>query len=126
MGLSASLQRLLATSAEVLRTRVEMLSMEFQEEGVRDREPFSLEQVSLFFLGASLLLATLFTLLIVWGSHRLLALAAFAVLHLAAGVGAALVLRRKLRSRPWLFSATGNGRRRRLADIRTERLYLSL
>ena len=105
-GLLASLQRLLATSAEVLRTRVEILSTEFEEEGVRLRELFFLEQVSLFFLGVGLLLATLFTVLIFWDSHRLSALAAFAVLYLAAGVGTALLLRRKLRNRPRLFSAT--------------------
>lgn len=105
-GLLASLQRLLATSAEVLRTRVEILSTEFEEEGVRIRELFFLEQVSLFFVGVGLLLATLFTVLIFWDSHPLSALAAFAVLYLAAGVGTALVLRRKLRNRPRLFSAT--------------------
>ncbi|MCW8903823.1 phage holin family protein [Sedimenticola sp.] len=117
-GLLASLQRLLATSAEVLRTRVEILSTELEEEGVRVRELFFLQQVSLFFLGLGLLLATLFVLLVFWDSHRLSSLAVFAALYLTAGVGTAWVLRRKLRNRPRLFSAS-------VAELRKDRERLA-
>lgn len=41
-----------------------------------------------------------------WETHRLSVLAAFAVLYLAIGVGAALMVRNKLRNRPRLFSTT--------------------
>lgn len=105
-GLLASLRRLLAASTEVLRTRLEIFSVELEEEGVRVRELFFLVQVSLFFLGVGLLLATLFILLIFWDSHRLTALAAFAALYLVAGIGTTLVLRHKLRSRPRFLGAT--------------------
>jgi uncharacterized membrane protein YqjE len=105
-GLLASLQRLLASSAEVLRTRVEILSTELEEEGVRVRELFLLEQVSLFFLGLGLLLVTLFVVLAFWETHRLPVLAGFAVLYLAIGTTTVLVMRHKLRTRPRLFSAT--------------------
>lgn len=105
-GLMASLRQLLATSAEVLRTRVEILSTEVEEEGVRVRELFLLEQVTLFFLGLGLLLLTLFVVLAFWDSHRLLVLAVFAVFYLAVGAGAALVLRHKFKTRPRIFSTT--------------------
>lgn len=105
-GLLASLQRLLSTSTEVLRTRLEILSNELEEEGVRIQHLLLLEQLALFFIGLGLLLATLFVILAFWDSHRLLVLAAFAAFYLVVGVGAALLLRRKLRNRPRLFAAT--------------------
>lgn len=105
-GLLASLQRLLATFAEILHTRVEILSTELEEEGVRVRELLLYELVSLFFFGLGLLLVTLFVVLAFWDTHRLSVLAAFAVFYLAIGVGTALVVRHKLKTRPRLFSAT--------------------
>jgi uncharacterized membrane protein YqjE len=65
-GLLASLRQLLATSAEVLGTRVAILSTELEEEGVRVRELILFEQMSLFFLGLGLLLATLCVVLAFW------------------------------------------------------------
>jgi uncharacterized membrane protein YqjE len=105
-GLLASLQRLLSTSAEVLRTRLEILSTELEEEGVRVQQLFLLEQLSLFFIGLGLLLATLFVILAFWDSHRLLVLAAFSIFYLVVGIGTALLLRRKLSRRPRLFAST--------------------
>jgi uncharacterized membrane protein YqjE len=105
-GLWASLQRLLATSAELLHTRVDILATELEEEGLRVKELLLYERVSLFFLGLGLLLATLFVILAFWDSHRLSVLAAFAVFYLAIGTGTALVARHKLKTRPRLFSAT--------------------
>jgi len=105
-GLLASLRQLLATSAEVLRTRVAILSTELEEEGIRVRELILFEQMSLFFLELGLLLATLCVVLAFWETHRLLTLAAFAVFYLAIGTGTALVIRHKLKTRPRLFSTT--------------------
>jgi uncharacterized membrane protein YqjE len=105
-GLLASLQRLLSTSTDVLRTRLEILSNELEEEGLRVQQLFLLEQLSLFFVGLGLLLATLVVILAFWDSHRLMVLAAFAVFYLVVGIGAALLLRRKLSNRPRLFAST--------------------
>lgn len=105
-GLWASLQRLLATSAEILHTRVDILSTELEEEGLRIKELLLYERASLFFFGLGLLLATLFVILAFWDTHRLSVLAAFAVFYMAIGAGIALVARHKLKTRPRLFSAT--------------------
>lgn len=105
-GLLASLQQLLASSAEVVRTRVAILSTELEEEGVRVRELFLLAQVALFFFGLGLLLVTLFVVLAFWDTHRLAVLASFAVLYLAIGGGTAWMLLHKLKTRPGLFAST--------------------
>jgi len=105
-GLLASLRQLLATSAEVLRTRVAILSTELEEEGIRVREMILFEQMSLFFLGLGLLLTTLCVVLAFWETHRLSVLAAFAVFYLTIGTGIALVIRHKHKTRPRMFSTT--------------------
>jgi uncharacterized membrane protein YqjE len=105
-GLLASLQRLMATFAGILHTRIEILSTELEEEWIRLRELFFYGLISAFFLGLGLLLVTAFVILAFWESHRLSVLAVFAVLYLAIGVGAALAVRHKLKTRPRLLSAT--------------------
>jgi uncharacterized membrane protein YqjE len=97
---------ILATSAEVLSTRVAILSTELEEEGIRVRELILFEQMSLFFLGLGLLLTTLCVVLVFWETHRLLVLALFAVFYLTIGAGTALVIRHKLKTRPRMFSTT--------------------
>lgn len=105
-GLLGSLQRLLATFVEILHNRVEILSTELDEEWVRIRELYIYQSVSAFFIGLGLLLGTLFVVLVFWDTYRLSVLAAFAVFYLAIGIGAALVVRHKLKTRPALFSVT--------------------
>lgn len=105
-GLLAALQRLLATFANILHTRIEILSTELEEEGERIRQLFMYGLVSLFFLGLGLLLATVFVVVAFWETHRLYVLAGFTVFYLGIGVIAALVARHKIKTRPRLFSAT--------------------
>jgi uncharacterized membrane protein YqjE len=105
-GLLAALQRLLATFTEILHTRIEILSTELEEEGTRVRQLFMYGLVSLFFLGLGLLLATVFVVMAFWETHRLYVLAGFTVFYLGIGVGIALVVRHKIKTRPRLFSAT--------------------
>lgn len=105
-GLLVSLRQLLATSARVMHTRVEILSTELEEEGVRVGELLLYGLMTMFFLGLGLLMVTLFVILVFWDTHRLVVLACFAVFYLAIGAGIALVVRHKLRTRPRMFAAT--------------------
>jgi len=59
-GLLASFQRLVATLLEILQTRVEILSTEFEEERVRLRELVVFGFLTLFFVCAGLTLVTVF------------------------------------------------------------------
>lgn len=105
-GLLASLQRLLATSLEILQTRVEIVATEFEEERERIRELVVFGFVALFFVNIGVVLLTLFTVMLFWETHRLYVLGGFAVLYLGLGLIAATVLRRRNRSRPRLFATT--------------------
>ncbi len=105
-GVLASLRRLLATAAEILQTRLELLSVELEESGHLLRELLTYALVALFFLGFGMLLLTLLVVVIFWDTYRLPVLAGVTALYLAIGIGAALRVRHTLRTRPRLFAAT--------------------
>lgn len=117
-GLLVSLRRLLATFAEILHTRLEILSVELEEEGVRVRELLTYALAALFFLGFGLLLLTLLVVVVFWDTHRLPVLAGVTALYLALGIGAALMARHKLKTRPRLLAVT-------LAEIGKDREHLT-
>lgn len=105
-GLLASLRRLLATSLEILQTRVEIVATEFEEERERIRELVIFSFLTLFFTSIGLLLLTLFIVILFWETHRLYVLGGFALLYLTLGIVAGAVLRQRLRTRPRLFATT--------------------
>jgi len=105
-GLLASLQRLLATAIEILQTRVEIIATEFEEERVRIRELVTLGFLAMFFINFGLILFTLFIVALFWDTHPLLVLGSFATLYLGAGIAAAMILRKRLKSRSRLFATT--------------------
>lgn len=105
-GLLASLRRLLATSLEILQTRVEIVATEFEEERERIRELVIFSFLTLFFTSIGLLLLTLFIVILFWETHRLYVLGGFALLYLTLGIVAGAILRQRLRTRPRLFATT--------------------
>lgn len=106
MGLLASLQRLLGSFAEILHTRVEILSTEAEEAGWIAWQLVSYVLVSLAFLGLGLIMVTLFVVLVSPEIYQLRVLGGFALFYLTMGVVAVLVLRHKFNTRPRLFSTT--------------------
>ena len=105
-GLLASLQRLLGTFAEILHTRVEIISTELEEEGWRIRQLIFYVLISFLFLGLGLLVVTSLVVKSFSETYQLYVMAGFAVLYLGIGVIAALTVRRKLNARPRIFSTT--------------------
>lgn len=105
-GLWASLRQLLSTSSDILHIRIEILATELEESGHRIGELLLYSLVSMLFFGLGLLLMTFFVVLAFWDTHRLAVVVGFAALYLTLGIGTALVVRHKLKTRPRLFSAT--------------------
>jgi uncharacterized membrane protein YqjE len=105
-SLLAASQRLLATSVEILHTRIEIVGTELEEAGAGARQLAVYALVALFFLAMGLLLATLFVVVLFWETRRLEVLGGFALLYLGAGAATALLVRRRLRNQPRLFSTT--------------------
>lgn len=105
-GLLASLQRLLATSIEILQTRVAIVATEFEEERERIRELVVFGFLALLFVSLGLLLVTLFVAMLLWENHLVYVLGGCALLYLGLGLVIGVVLRRRLKARPRLFATT--------------------
>src|SRR4030042_2310784 len=98
-GLFDSVKVLTATLMAIAHTRLELLSTELEEERVRLSSMLVWTLVSLFCAGLGVVLATLFVVLVLWDTHRLLALGIPAILFLLGAALAWLVVRGKDRGK---------------------------
>jgi uncharacterized membrane protein YqjE len=105
-GLEGSLRRFAYSIAQVLQTRLEILSTEIAEERVNLTRLALGALLVLFCLQAGLLLGVLFIVLAVGGEQRLVAIGIAALGLLVTAVVLALVLRGWLKRRPPMFGAT--------------------
>lgn len=105
-GLFESLKTLTSTLVDIGRTRLELLSIDIEEERVWLSSMLVWMLVTLFCAGLGIVLAILFIVVLWWDTHRLLALGIPALLLLAgAGLGVRVVLD-KAHAKPRLFSAS--------------------
>jgi uncharacterized membrane protein YqjE len=105
-GIMESVRSFLATWVAVLKTRVEIISVEIEEQREWIEQLILLAVAALFCLSLGLILLTLFFVVLFWETGRLWVLGGFAVLYLGGGGLLWLLLRQKLRAKPKLFSAT--------------------
>ena len=105
-GILASLQRLLGSFAEILHTRVDILSLELEEAGWLIGQLILYVLISVFFLGLGLLMLSLFIVKASPETYQLYVLGGFAIVYLSISVIAVLLVRHKLKTRSRLFSTT--------------------
>ena len=105
-GLVDSLSRLGRTALGVLRTRLEILGTEIEEERIRFARLALAVAAIAFCLQMAVLLFVVFLVVSLWETHRLATLGAFAAFFLAAGVVGILVLKRRLARRPKMFASS--------------------
>jgi len=112
-GIIASLRQLAATGVGILRTRLELLANELEEERVRTLQIAVLGIFALFCGCVAFLLATAWIVIALWDQYRLMTLGALTLAYLGGAVFALLALRRKVAQRPKLFSTS-------LAELRRD------
>jgi uncharacterized membrane protein YqjE len=105
-GLVDSLSRLGRTALGVLRTRLEILGTELEEERIRFAQLALAVAAIAFCLQMAVLLFVIFLVVFFWETHRLVTLGAFAAFFLVAGVAGVLVLKRHLARRPKMFASS--------------------
>ena len=105
-GIVQSLRNLAATLVALLRTRFELLATELEEERIRLLQILFWAAGALFFFGVGILLLVVLIIAVFWDSYRIAAIVALAAIFLAAGVGMAFGVRRRMNARPKLFSAS--------------------
>jgi len=120
-GLIGSIQGLVATLVRILETRIEIISTEFEEERERLKETVLYGFMTLIFGSLGLVLATVFVVVHFWDEHRLIVVAVFAVLYLAAAGVCGIVLLNRTRTRSRLFSTTLSELSKDRARVRQER-----
>lgn len=90
----------------IFTTRLALLSNELEEERLRLTQIVLYGVIALFFFGLSILLVTVFVVVLFWDSNRLLVLGSLAGTFLFAGLLLCHVLRRLVREKSKLFSSS--------------------
>jgi uncharacterized membrane protein YqjE len=105
-GIFDSFRSFVATWVAVIKTRVDIVSTELEEQREWMQQLVILAVAATFALSIGLVVFTLFITMLFWEDHRLLVLGSFSVLYLGAGIIMAVSLRKRLKSRPRIFTTT--------------------
>lgn len=105
-GLLASLGVLANTLVGMAHTRLELLSIDLEEDRARLISIIGLYVTALFCLMVGLVLFTFFIMMAFWDTHRLLVLGSLSVGFIIASLTALFFAKRKMKSKPKLFSAS--------------------
>lgn len=105
-GLFASLKGLFGTSLALVQNRLQLLGVELAEERGRLLSLLTFGAIALICLSAGLVFLAVFLTVLLWDSHRLLALGVFSALFLGAGVATLLMAVNYARAGSTLFKAS--------------------
>src|SRR3954468_20083709 len=100
LGVWEAIRTTLATTAKVIRTRLEIISCELEEQREWMQNLMLLAITGLFCVSMGLVMLTLFVVALFWESHPVAVIGAFAALYLVVGAWAVLTFRGKLHTRP--------------------------
>jgi uncharacterized membrane protein YqjE len=117
-GLFDSVKVLASTLLAIAHTRLELFSTEIEEQREWLISMLVWTLIALFCAGVGVVLATLFVVIALWDTHRLLALGIPAILFLLGAALAWLVVLGKTRAKPRLFAAS-------LAELSEDRKELT-
>ena len=106
LGVMDSIRTTLATTAKVIRTRLEIISCELEEQREWMQNLLLLAVAGLFCVSMGMMMLTLFIVAVFWESHPKAVIGGFAALYLIVGAWAVLTFRGKLGARPKLFQTT--------------------
>jgi uncharacterized membrane protein YqjE len=117
-GLLESSKRVVGTLLTIFQTRLELLSNEIEEERLRMRQMLLYGSVAMFFFGLSIMLLTVFVVVVFWDTYRLSVLGGLAALFFLAGLIVSNSLRNLAQERTKLFSSS-------LSELKEDRARLT-
>lgn len=97
---------MVGTLLSIFQTRLELLSNEIEEERLRVRQLLFYGSIALFFFGLSIMLLTVFIVVLFWDSYRLEVLGGLSVMFFIAGLFVWNSLRCVSLERSKLFSSS--------------------
>ena len=101
-----SLKRMTGTLLVIFQARLELLSIEVEEERLNIKQMLLYGSLALLFFGLATILLTAFVVVVFWDSYRLQVLASFVGLYFVAGALAWNALHRVANRKSQLFSAS--------------------
>ncbi len=117
-GLYNSVLTMAGTLLAIVQTRVELVSIELEEERIRLTSMMMWMLITLFCAGLGVIFITILLILALWDEHRLLAIGIPAAVFSIATLLAWQVLLGKIRSKPRLLAST-------LAELSRDRDHLT-
>jgi uncharacterized membrane protein YqjE len=105
-GLFESLSMFGATMLAVVRTRLELLSIDLEEERERLFSIMFLALASAFLLGIGIVLAVILLVVAYWETNRLMVLGILTAFFLLFGAALVAYAMQKIRSKPRLFTSS--------------------
>jgi uncharacterized membrane protein YqjE len=106
IGVMDSIRTCLSTTSRLVRTRLDIISTELEEQREWLQSLMLLAVAGLFFVGMGIVLVTLFVVMLFWESHPAAVLGGFSALYLGVGIWAVLTFRNMMHKRPKLFATT--------------------
>ena len=104
-----SIRSFMASWVSVIKTRVEIISVELEEQREWLEHLVLMAVAAMFFISLGLMLVTLFVVVLFWETDaRLWVLGGFSLLYLGVGIGLFLALKSKMKSKPRLFASTAS------------------
>ena len=117
-SLMGRIRSLVASLVEIVETRLELFGTDVELQAGRLRSMALLLLAGLLFLALAMVFVSVLVIAACWDTYRLTAIAGVVAVHLAAGIGCLLGLRRLVRSGPKPFDATIAELRQDLARLR--------
>jgi uncharacterized membrane protein YqjE len=105
-GIMDTVRSFLASWVAVVKTRVEIVSAEIEEQREWLEQLMLLAVAALFCLSLGVILLTLFVVVLFWDKYPLVVLGAFTLLYLGGGLVLWLMLKQKMKHKPRLFAST--------------------
>jgi uncharacterized membrane protein YqjE len=103
-GLSGALMQLAASIVAMLHTRLDLLTVEFEEERERTKEVLVLIVVAAVFLCFALIVFSALIVALFWHTYPMTAIVCVMLVYAGIGAAALIALRRRTQGRP--FDAT--------------------
>lgn len=105
-GLLWSLKRLSGTLLAIIHARLELLSVELEEQRLGVKQMLLYASIALFCFGMAVMLLTVFVIALFWDSYRLQVVGGLSALFFVAGIWTWIALRRLAREKSKLFSSS--------------------
>lgn len=105
-GLFASLSGLGATLVAMMRTRLQLLAIDLEEDSVHLFRIAKLTLLMLFCFGLGTLLLTILITVLFWDSHRILVLSLLSGFFMLCGIVIGRYTKRSIQQKPTLFASS--------------------